>query len=135
LGWRVPLRLVVDGNLDDHLWNRLQEEFDEDLDLEAILQSGQWKRVLHIQSIIQALVHTWDGTQYLGVLEYGIDWRQAYQSDPLLEGLYVCMRAHIDDMDEQVEDWLQHYECFHPILVHLIVDDLGLHIDDVAEPV
>jgi hypothetical protein len=42
LGWRVPLRLVVDGNLDDHLWDRLQEEFDEDLDFEAILQCGQW---------------------------------------------------------------------------------------------
>jgi hypothetical protein len=80
-------------------------------------------------------VHTWDGTQYLNVLEYGIDWRQGYQSDPLLEGLYVCMWAHIDEMYEQVEDRLQYYECFHPILVHLIVDDLGLHIDYVTEPV
>ena len=76
-----------------------------------------------------------DSTQYLGVLEYGIDWREGNQPDPLLEGLYVCMRTHIDEMYEQVEDRLQHYECFHPILVHLIVDDLGLHIDDIAEPV
>ena len=80
-------------------------------------------------------MQAWDCTQYLGVLEYGIDWREGNQPDPLLEGLYVCMRTHIDEMYEQVEDRLQHYECFHPILVHLIVDDLGLHIDDIAEPV
>ena len=91
--------------------------------------------MLHVQSIVESLVHTWNSTQYFGVLEYGIDWRQGNQPDPLLEGLDVCMRAHIDEMDEQVEDRLQHYECFYPILVHLIVDDLGLHIDDVTEPV
>ena len=45
------------------------------------------------------------------------------------------MRAHVDEMYEQVEDRLQNYECLDPILVHLIVDDLGLHIDDVGEPV
>ena len=45
------------------------------------------------------------------------------------------MRAHVNEMYEQVEDRLQNYECFHPILVHLIVDDLGLYIDDIAEPI
>lgn len=88
--------------------------------------------MLNIQPIIQALVHIWNCPQYLGVLEYGIDRRQGNQPDPLLEGLYVCMRAHVDEMYEQVEDRLQNYECLDPILVHLIVDDLGLHIDDVA---
>jgi len=51
-------------------------------------------------------MQAWDCPQYLGVLEDGIDWREGNQPDSLLEGLNVCMRTHIDEMNEQVKDWL-----------------------------
>ena len=38
-------------------------------------------------------------------------------------------------MNEDVEDRLQHYETSHCILQTLVVNRLGQHIDDVADPV
>ena len=41
LGGGVPGRLVVDGHLQDHLRDSLQEEFGEDLHFETVLQGCQ----------------------------------------------------------------------------------------------
>ncbi len=47
----------------------------------------------------------------------------------------VLVRAHVYRMNEDVEDRLQHYETSHCILQTLVVNRLGQHVDDVADPV
>ncbi len=76
-----------------------------------------------------------EGAEELGVLEEGVEGREGEELQTLGEGLDVRVGGHVDEVEEEVEDGLDHDETFYSVFIHRVIDSLGLHVEDIREPI